>query len=299
MYSIKKISQMLHIPEVTIRAWENRYQLICPVRSSGGHRLYTDADLDTLRWVKKQMEEQNMKISEAVRLLKQRVSGFPHEVNSNSDGHPGNNARDELIENLYLDLIGLDTARVHYWIDLAFSMYHHNVVFHNILAPVLFRIGAEWENGNVSVAQEHFSTQLIMQRCAQFLRILPTLPQLPKAMAVCPEGEHHHMGLMLFSLFLRNKGIDITYMGPNTPLYDLLRLIKIKNIGVVAVSITDPEIAPEIEEWVKLCSRQFPTVKLVLGGIGFLRYESPISKYVLSGDQVTWEDWYRSTIVAL
>ncbi|NRF94627.1 cobalamin B12-binding domain-containing protein [Paenibacillus frigoriresistens] len=287
---------MLNIPSVTIRAWENRYQIVRPIRSSGGHRLYTDANLDTLRWVKQQMEERNLKISEAVGLLKQKSSGLPREKDSDVQATLSN-ALHELIEKLYLDLISLNTANAHCSMDLAFSLYHHNVVFHNILAPILYRIGTEWEDGNISVAQEHFSSQLIMQRCSQFLRILPTQPLLPKVLSACPEGEHHHMGLMLFSLFLRNKGMEITYMGPNTPLHDLLPLISMKNIGVVTVSITDPGNASKIEEWVELCRQQFPNVKVVLGGTGVLRCKSPISRYVLSGDQDAWEDWFQSTIV--
>ncbi|WP_369294407.1 MerR family transcriptional regulator, partial [Escherichia coli] len=33
MYSIKKVAEMLDIPSVTLRAWENRYSAVNPIRT--------------------------------------------------------------------------------------------------------------------------------------------------------------------------------------------------------------------------------------------------------------------------
>ena len=71
MYSIKQVSEILDIPAVTIRAWENRYNVVAPTRTEGGHRLYSEKDLETLKWIKTQVHEKNMKISDAVRLLQE------------------------------------------------------------------------------------------------------------------------------------------------------------------------------------------------------------------------------------
>ena len=46
-------------------------------------------------------------------------------------------------------------------------------------------------------------TQLISQRFYQFFHLFPIYPHLPKVLALCPEGEHHQVGLLLFSLFMR------------------------------------------------------------------------------------------------
>lgn len=62
MYSIQKVSDMLGIPGVTLRAWETRHRIVNPLRSAGGHRLYSEEDVATLRSVKRLMEEQGLKI---------------------------------------------------------------------------------------------------------------------------------------------------------------------------------------------------------------------------------------------
>ncbi|SFL54536.1 DNA-binding transcriptional regulator, MerR family [Paenibacillus sp. 1_12] len=294
MYSIKKASELLGIPTVTIRAWENRYQIINPIRGNGGHRLYSDADIDTLKWIKTQIDENKMKVSEAVWLLKQRSLKKPIKaVERTQVGKP----YDDLIERLFGHLVDLNTFQSHEIIDLAFALYHYDDVFHHILVPVLYQMGEEWERGNVTVAQEHFSSQLVMQRITQFFRVLPIHPDLPKVLALCPEGEHHHMGLMLFSLFLRKKGVDVIYLGPNTPLSDLKLVIEQKQISVVAVSVTDHGLIEALEHWIDECRVKYPNLKFVLGGTGFQHCLSHISTYVQPDDQNSWEMWYKMDIM--
>ncbi|AJS60611.1 MerR family transcriptional regulator [Paenibacillus sp. IHBB 10380] len=293
MYGIKKVSELLGIPTVTIRAWENRYQIIKPMRSHGGHRLYSQADIDTLKWIKNQMDEQNMKVSEAVWLLKQK--NFEGLIEKAPEPY-ASKIYDDLIQKLYQDLIDLNTIQAHETIDLAFTLYHYDDVFHNLLVPVLYRMGAEWESGLITAAEEHFSSQLIMQRFTQFFRILPVHHHLPKVLALCPEGEQHHMELMLFSLFLRKKGLDVIYLGPNTPLSELTILLERKNVSVVAISITDPIHIERLEDSIKVCHGQFPDLKFVLGGMGFKDSITPISTYVIPNDQTSWEQWYHSQI---
>lgn len=299
MYSIKKASEMLGIPAVTIRAWETRYQIVAPIRGAGGHRLYSDTDINTLKWIKIQMEENKVKVSEAVWLLKQRhIEEQPLEEPIEKFAVTQvRKPYEDLMDKLYEHLVDLNTFQSHETIDLAFALYHYDEVFHHILVPVLYRMGEEWERGDVTTAQEHFSSQLIMQRFTQFFRILPIYPDLPKVIALCPEGEHHHMGLMLFSLFLRKRGTDVIYLGPNTPLDDLYQLIEMKQISVVAVSVTDPELIETLENWIEECREQYPELKFVLGGTGFQHCSPRIFPYVQPDDQREWDKWYESEIM--
>lgn len=300
MYSIKKASEMLGIPTVTIRAWENRYGVVSPYRSSGGHRLYSESDLDILRWLKLQIEEKGLKIGEAVVQLRQLQSRQPDTAHTLSPAEPESSVSgsfQSLIQRLYGELIAMNMASAHATIDYAFSFYHYEQVFHEIFVPILIRVGMEWENGAITVAQEHFSSELLMQRITQFFRILPVDPLLPKAMALCPEGEQHHIGLMLFSLFLRKKGLNVLYLGANTPLGSLLPLIRTKSITLVAVSLTNPELQQRTVEWLFSLRQALPGLKFALGGKGFQSvHESLDSDDVLSAHPGEWERWYQHKI---
>ncbi|MEH7443686.1 MerR family transcriptional regulator [Bacillus sp. JJ1122] len=287
MYSIKQVSEQLDIPAVTIRAWENRYNVVTPTRTEGGHRLYNEKDVQTLKWIKTQVHEKNMKISDAVRLLKEEA---PSPVALSPEG----NKYEELKEKLYRALINLDTHEANQIADLTFSLYDYEEVFQQILVKVLYKVGDEWENGSISVAQEHFSSQFIINRCTQFMRILPVNPALPKVMAFCPEGEHHQIGLMIFSLFLKKKGNEVIYLGPNTPLEGLTDLIKMKNISVVAISMTNPAPVKKVERWIQSCLETNPALKFIVGGSCIQKCSKLDSKSVSYSLGFDWDEWYDS-----
>jgi len=65
---------MLDIAASTLRAWEERYSLITPVRSEGSQRLYSRAQVEQLRFVKSQIDL-GVSAADAHRLLGQELTG--------------------------------------------------------------------------------------------------------------------------------------------------------------------------------------------------------------------------------
>lgn len=64
---------MVDIPAATIRNWEERYGLVKPARSQGGHRLYSRGHVDQLRFLKVEIEK-GLQPAEAHRLLGERLA---------------------------------------------------------------------------------------------------------------------------------------------------------------------------------------------------------------------------------
>jgi DNA-binding transcriptional MerR regulator len=56
IYGIGAVARMLGVPAQTLRAWEDRYQQIVPVRSAGGQRLYSRDQVDQLIFIRNQMQ---------------------------------------------------------------------------------------------------------------------------------------------------------------------------------------------------------------------------------------------------
>ncbi|WP_158629887.1 MerR family transcriptional regulator [Cohnella sp. AR92] len=291
MYSMKRASELLGIPVVTIRAWENRYGVIAPSRSSGGHRLLSEEDLARLRFLKNQIEKHHMKISEAAKLLQQTEPDPPEQAAEQS---ATSQKYDGMVDKLYTELIQFDSAQADHTIDLAFALYDFEEAFRRIIVPVLYRVGEEWEAGNIAVVQEHFASETIMRRLAALFRVFPVNASLPVVLAFCPEGEHHHLGLMSFSLFLRKRGANVIYLGPDTPLKDLDGIIESQNVSLVASSVTDSRCVDKLMEWIDAAARKHPRLRFLLGGAAFERAERrPARAKVrfLSVDQ--WDDWHK------
>ncbi len=72
IYSIGAVERMLGISTATVRNWEDRYGLVKPERSAGGHRLYTRAQVEQLRFVKERVDR-GLQPGEAHRLLGERL----------------------------------------------------------------------------------------------------------------------------------------------------------------------------------------------------------------------------------
>lgn len=78
IYSISAVERMVGVPAATLRNWEERYGLIRPERSGGGHRLFTRDQVEQLRFLAAQLEE-GLQPAEAHRLLRERIAHGPRE----------------------------------------------------------------------------------------------------------------------------------------------------------------------------------------------------------------------------
>ncbi|MBL0385801.1 MerR family transcriptional regulator [Tumebacillus sp. ITR2] len=297
MYNIKSVSKLLDMPPVTIRAWERRYNVVSPIRSESGHRLYTEQDIEDLRWLKVQTEEKGVNISQAVKLLekiREQRQGVPKEP-EHGEFRVGE-SYESLRERLYEALTTFDVERANQLMSLAFSMFHFEDVFHDVLAPLLHRIGDEWENHKVTVAQEHFASLFVKQKFSQFFNVFGVNPAMPKVLAFCPSGEQHEIGLLLFTLFLRRHGVEVIYLGTNTPNEGLELLIERHHIEYASLSLTDPKLLPGVETMIATLQGVFPQLQFVLGGPGFQEVSEAFRPLLLGGELGTWNSWFKSLV---
>jgi len=87
IYSIGAVERMLGIPAATVRNWEERYGLVKPERSGGGHRLYTRAQVEQLRFVKERLDR-GLQPAEAHRLLGEQLERGG-DFRAPEEGEPG------------------------------------------------------------------------------------------------------------------------------------------------------------------------------------------------------------------
>ena len=288
MYNIKAAAKILDMPKVTIRSWETRYNAITPARTESGHRLYSDQNLEDLKWLKIQVQENGMKISEAVKRLHTSRKQYYHPEAADPK-EPVEYAKQ--IEELYQAAVEIDIDRFNYLLDLKFSLFHHQIVFFQIIAPLMVRIGAEWEDGQISVAHEHMITNIIQQRFNQFFRVFPVAPHLPKVLALSPSGEHHQLGLLLFSLFLRENGFNVVYTGPDTPIEGLAEMVAKQDFQLVCMSVTTPKSRPIAEQYIKELSAAVPNLHFLLGGQGIDCNDEKVNRYCIGTTLESWQHW--------
>jgi len=80
LYPIREVSNLTGVNSITLRAWERRYGLIEPVRTEGGHRLYTLEHIEQIKTAVK-LTEEGIPISQVKARLSQMKTQDKEAVN--------------------------------------------------------------------------------------------------------------------------------------------------------------------------------------------------------------------------
>jgi len=268
-YNIKAVAQMIGLLPVTLRAWERRYGLPNPVRGGQGYRLYSEHDLQTLRWLKSQIDT-GMNIGQAARKLSQlRDSGMdPAAKETTSIEKPlsPDNLREQVLQSLYQFNDGAAAEAMRQ----AFSLYTTEQVFGGIIEPALVEIGNAWEKGTLPVAAEHYCSQFFQEQLVGILAVSPQPFRSGLIVAGCLPGEYHQIGLLMLVILLRMRGWNVIYLGPNLSMDRLDEVLNPLRPKLLLFSSTMSESAKsvvQLPEMIKKLSILTPLV--VLGGKGF------------------------------
>ena len=101
-------------------------------------------------------------------------------------------------------------------------------------------IGSRWQEGEATVAQEHFASSVVRGRLLGLARGWGEGAG-PLALLACVAGELHDLGLIAFGLALRQRGWRIAYLGADTPLDTLDDAVNGLRPRVVVLSASEPE----------------------------------------------------------
>ena len=154
----------------------------------------------------------------------------------------------------------------------------------DVVLPYLARLGERWEQGAVSIAQEHFATNVIRGRLAGLARGWGDRPRPPRPSRL-PPGDFHDLALMVFGIVLNRCGWRIDYLGANTPLGELTQSANARPPDLVVVAATLPgRLAPLADQLTVLAQR----APLVLAGPGATpAIARTVGARLVAGDPVT------------
>ncbi len=208
----------------TLRAWERRYGLLSPHRSAGGFRLYSGDDEAIVRAMLSEIDRgyppaQAAKLALAWAERRDGRTGEPPAAPDPSAATAAPTGRTHLAAirtELDRALVGFDGRRAHQIIDALIAEFTLNAALRDVLLPCLRQIGEGWAAGTVTIAQEHFASQLIRERLLGLARDWDQ-GRGPRAVLACPPAERHDIGLICFGLVLSRNGWRVTFLGPDTP----------------------------------------------------------------------------------
>ncbi len=224
-YPIREVCAETGIRPVTLRAWERRHDVLNPHRSENHYRLYSERDVEILRWIKSRIDN-GISISSAVNELKSMsINGvWPEALPIGPSRRPksrpipaGQSAR-----LLFTALIQHNEAQAGNILRDAQSLFDLNTICAEILTPALTEIGEAWYRGEIRVATEHFASTFIRGRLLTMLQAYPTRRNSPYILLGAAPTELHEIGSLMMAVLLRSHGFRVEYLGADIPLDDLL-----------------------------------------------------------------------------
>jgi MerR family transcriptional regulator, light-induced transcriptional regulator len=230
---IGELSRRSGVSPELLRAWERRYGLVRPVRSPGGLRLYSLDDVERVRTMRRHLDA-GVAAAEAASLATDAGSGL-----SNGGRAEGPRLGEERSE-LAAALDAFDDARAHAVFDRLLALVTVDALVADVVVPYLHDLGERWARGEVSVAQEHFASNLLRGRLLGLARGWGN-GLGPLAVLACPSGEQHDLPLLMFGLVLRARGWRISYLGADTPIETVAEVAGSLDPALVVISSVAPE----------------------------------------------------------
>ncbi len=236
-FNLKVVLQETRIHADTLRAWERRYGFPQPQRSAGGHRLYSQYDIETIKWLLDRQTE-GLSISRAVDLWKEHEASNVDPLDSFTPSDPitiqalpavyipPNTSLDSMREKWLAACMKFSESGSDQVLNQAFSIFPVEAVCVEILQKGMAEIGSLWYENKVSIQQEHFASGLAMRRIDSLLSASPAPSRDQTVLVGCPSNEWHAFTPMLISLLLRRRGLKVIYLGPNVPAEDFKETIK-------------------------------------------------------------------------
>lgn len=223
-YNLKVVIQETGLKADTLRAWERRYGLPNPQRTAGGHRLYSQYDIEMIKWLMARQEE-GLRINHAVELWRsfEQADQDPFQEMPIHDPIPVRpDVAGKVVEEIRAEWVeaclAFDEARAENILAQAFARYPIETVCLEVLTAGISEIGQLWYKGKGSVQQEHFASAMAIRRLDALLAAAPAPSRKGKILSACPPGEDHIYPLLLITLFLRLRGWDVVYLGANVPI---------------------------------------------------------------------------------
>src|SRR6185437_10171658 len=179
---IGELSRRVGVPPELLRAWEQRYGLLQPVRSAGGFRLYTTTDENRIRSMRRHLDA-GISAAEAARLALAERAGEAGDESGSAGLAP-------LTSDLADALDRLDEPGAHAAVDRLLARFTLQTVLREVLLPYLHELGERWKRGEASVAQEHFASNLLRGRLLGLARGWGQ-GSGPRAVLACAPGELH------------------------------------------------------------------------------------------------------------
>lgn len=264
-----------------LRVWEKRYGVVRPGRSEGGHRLYSDDDVERLLLLNR-VTSAGRRISSMAQLATgelQRMASEDAEAQFVSRNAEVASMRPEPHLAVSLSAVeSLDARRLETSLMRAMVALPALVLIEEVVGPLLERIGERWEHGRMTPAHEHLASAVIRRVLQSIINACAPEKDAPSVVVTTPTGQAHEFGALLVGAAAAALGWRVTYLGPNLPARDVAEVARSTGTNVIALSIVYPRDDPDLPAELRVLREAVGAdTEILVGGRGAPDYRAAIN----------------------
>ncbi len=272
-HPIQVVSRRLGLSIDVLRVWEKRYGLVTPARSEGGHRLYSDADIERLRLVREAMAG-GRRVGQLAALTEEQLSALIEEDRSEAVAQAAVGIEkqtlaqpDALVADCLQAVSALDANMLKAAIDRAFISLSPVEFIERVATQFMHLVGDLWHRRQLSPAHEHLASSVTRNALAEVIARLQPDDGAHRLVVATPSGQRHEIAAALVTTTAQLEGWAVTYLGPDLPAADIASAVEQTNANAVALSITVAPSDPQLTDELNLLRQSLPPeVTMLVGG---------------------------------
>lgn len=216
LFPIREVSRLTGVNPVTLRAWERRYGLIQPTRTDSGHRLYSQADIESVRsilaWI-----ERGVTVSKVGKILAK--SSQIKAASAPAYEEASANEWAQWQAQLRRAIGVFDEQQLDRLYGQVFSSYPLPVVFQDILMPLWQELLLRQDEFG-QTSEWLFLDTFLRARTLQRLQMLRGQGEERVLLAALP-GHCRELELLVAGLLLSSAETAVSILGLGQPLAEL------------------------------------------------------------------------------
>lgn len=246
-FTISSICQRAGVLPVTLRAWERRYAVVTPTRTAGNYRMYTEKDVELVRWMKMRTDTGSHASTVVQELAGLRKAGHwpilmpyrPPITAASANRAPATALSKKLLRTL---IAGADEQST-LLLKHGRTTYNLSELCHEVIVPALVEIGRAWYAGEIRVAQEHHASMFLRVWMDSLYSTFPVNRGAPRIIVGAAPGERHELGPLMLALLLRRLGYFVDFVGADVDLGDLVAYARSLPTRLICLAATMEDAA--------------------------------------------------------
>ena len=220
LLTVAAVARRLGVAPATLRTWDRRYGLGPSSHEAGEHRRYCPGDLAKLTLMRRLITT-GVAPCDAAEKAREHTGSIS--IEKIVDGFE---VREGLVESLHRASKSLDKLFVETLLrkDIA----DHGVIasWTEVIVPLLFLVGDEWEADGSGIEVEHMLTEIIKRILREGVSEIKNPVNAHPVLLAAVGEEMHSLALHALAAALAEKQIETFFLGARTPLEAISGMVK-------------------------------------------------------------------------